>query len=96
MIDFKHLGTFDIIYLVISAILICMVLFGIFLLSRVKKARLGNGLSAIALLAGIILVLTHSGVFDFNRDTNSLILGIVIIFLALALGSIIGIFLSDG
>ena len=94
MMDFKNLSTSDIIYLIISAVLICMVLFGIFLLSRVKKARLGNGLSAIALLAGIILVLIHSGVFDFNRDTNSLILGIVIIFLALALGSVIGIVLS--
>ena len=94
MMDFKNLSTSDIIYLIISAVLICMVLFGIFLLSRVKKARLGNGLSAIALLAGIILVLIHSGVFDFNRDTNSLILGIVTIFLALALGSVIGIVLS--
>ena len=94
MMDFKNLSTSDIIYLIISAVLICMVLFGIFLLSRVKKARLGNGLSAIALLAGIILVLIHSGVFDFNRDTNSLILGIVIISLALALGSVIGIVLS--
>ena len=94
MMDFKNLSTSDIIYLIISAVLICMVLFGIFLLSRVKKARLGNGLSAIALLAGIILVLIHSGVFDFNRDTNSLILGIVIIFLALALGSVIGIVLK--
>ena len=94
MMNFKNLSTSDIIYLIISAVLICMVLFGIFLLSRVKKARLGNGLSAIALLAGIILVLIHSGVFDFNRDSNSLILGIVIILLALALGSVIGIVLS--
>ena len=94
MMDFKNLSTSDIIYLIISAVLICMVLFGIFLLSRVKKARLGNGLSAIALLAGIILVLIHSDVFHFNRDTNSLILGIIIISLALALGSVIGIVLS--
>ena len=94
MMDFKNLSTSDIIYLVISAVLICMVLFGIFLLSRVKKARLGNGLSAIAMLAGIILVLIHSGVFDFNRETSSLVLGIVIIFCALALGSVIGLFLS--
>ena len=94
MMDFKNLSTSDIIYLVISAVLIGLVLFGIFLLSRVKKARLGNGISAIAMLAGIILVLIHSGVFDFNRDTSSLILGIVIIFVALALGSVIGIFLS--
>ena len=92
--DFKNLSTSDIIYLVISAVLICVVLFGIFLLSRVKKSRLGNGLSAIAMLAGIVLVLIHSGVFDFNRDTGALILGIVIIFCALALGSVIGIFLS--
>ena len=94
MMDFKNLSTSDIFYLVISAVLICMVLFGIFLLSRVKKARLGNGLSAIAMLAGIILVLIHSGVFDFNRETSSLVLGIVIIFCALALGSVIGLFLS--
>ena len=92
--DFKNLSSLDIVYLVISAVLIGLVLFGIFLLSRVKKARLGNGLSAIAMLAGIILVLIHSGVFDFNRDTSALILGIVIIFCALALGSVVGIILS--
>ena len=94
MMDFKNLSSLDIVYLVISAVLIGLVLFGIFLLSRVKKARLGNGLSAIAMLAGIILVLIHSGVFDFNRDTSALILGIVIIFCALALGSVVGIILS--
>ena len=93
--DFKNLSTFDIIYLVLSAVLICFVLFGIFLMSKVKKARLGNGLSALAMLAGIILVLIHSGVFDFDRSVSAIILGIAIIFAGLVCGSIIGIYLSD-
>ena len=68
MMDFRNLSTFDIIYLIISGVLICLVLFGIFLMSKVKKSRLGNGISALAMLLGIILVLVHSGVFDFNRE----------------------------
>ena len=93
--DFRNLQTSDIIYLILSAVLICFVLFGIFLMSKVKKARLGNGLSALAMLAGIILVLVHSKVFDFSRDITSIILGISIIFAGLVCGSIIGIILSD-
>ena len=93
--DFRNLQTLDIVYLILSAVLICFVLFGIFLMSKVKKARLGNGLSAIAMLAGIILVLIHSKVFDFSRDITSIILGISVIFAGLVSGSIIGIILSD-
>ena len=36
--DFTNLSTHDIIYLSISALLICFVLFGIFLMSKVKKS----------------------------------------------------------
>ena len=95
MMDFKNLSTGDIIYLVLSAVLICFVLFGIFLMSKVKKSRLGNGLSALAMLAGIILVLIHSGVFDFSHSVGQIILGISIIFAGLVTGSMVGIVLSD-
>ena len=95
MMDFKSLNTGDIIYLIISGVLICVVLFGIFLMSKVKKSRLGNGLSAIAMLIGIILVLIHSGVFDFNNEVYEIIIGISIIFAGLVTGSVIGIILSD-
>ena len=95
MMDFRNLSTPDIIYLAISGVLILCVLFGIFLMSKVKKSRLGNGISAIAMLIGIILVLVHSGVFDFNRELSSVIIGVAIIFAGLVTGSIVGIILSD-
>ena len=70
MMDFKNLNTQDIIYLVISAVLIVSVLFGIFLMSKVKKSRLGNGLSALAMLFAIVLVLIYSKVFDFSNHPH--------------------------
>ena len=92
MMDFKNLSTQDIIYLVISLVLIVSVLFGIFLMSKVKKSRIGNGLSALSMLLAIILVLIYSKVFDFSND--SFILGLIIIFGSLIIGSVIGIILS--
>ena len=93
--DFRNLGTIDIIYLVISAILICLVLFGIFLMSKIKHARLGNGLSACAMLVGIILVLYYNKVFDFNsKETSQIILSIAVIFFGIISGSIIGLLLN--
>ena len=92
MMDFKNLNTQDIIYLVISAVLIVSVLFGIFLMSKVKKSRLGNGLSALAMLFAIVLVLIYSKVFDFSND--SFLLSIIIIFASLLIGSTIGFILS--
>ena len=64
-------------------------------MSKVKKSRLGNGISALAMLLGIILVLVHSGVFDFKREISSIIIGVGIIFGGLVVGSIVGIILSD-
>ena len=93
--DFRDLGTIDIIYLVISAVLICLVLLGIFLMSKIKHARLGNGLSACAMLIGIILVLFYNKVFDFNyKETYEIILSIAVIFFGIISGSIIGLLLN--
>ena len=93
--DFRDLGTIDIIYLVISAVLICLVLLGIFLMSKIKHARLGNGLSACAMLIGIILVLFYNKVFDSNyKETYEIILSIAVIFFGIISGSIIGLLLN--
>ena len=92
--DFTNLTTPDVIYLIISSVLILAVLLGIFLMSKVKKSRIGNGLSAISMLLAIILVLIHTKVFDFSKDTTSLITGIAVIFLGLIAGSAIGFILS--
>ncbi|HNZ50824.1 MAG TPA: hypothetical protein PKG91_04915, partial [Bacilli bacterium] len=47
----------DVIYYVISAVLALLVMFGIFLMSKVDKARLGNGISAFSLLLAVIITL---------------------------------------
>ncbi|MGI6787712.1 MAG: NAD(P)(+) transhydrogenase (Re/Si-specific) subunit beta [Acholeplasmataceae bacterium] len=47
----------DLTYYIISAIIIIIILVGISLMSRVKTARLGNGLSAIGVLAATITIL---------------------------------------
>ena len=95
MIDFSSLGTMDVIYIALSAVLVVFVLFGIYLMSKVKHARLGNGLSAIAMLCGIILVLIYNGVFDFaEKPTASVVLGICIILAGLLIGATLGLVLS--
>ncbi|MGD9604969.1 MAG: NAD(P)(+) transhydrogenase (Re/Si-specific) subunit beta [Bacilli bacterium] len=73
----------DIVYYIVSGVLALLVMFGIFLMSKVEKARLGNGLSALSmLLAVIITLLRHE------------IIGIWYLYLFLGIGAIIGIFIS--
>ena len=47
----------DTLYYIISGVIILLVLLGIFLMSKVKTARLGNALSALAILAATITIL---------------------------------------
>ena len=68
---------------VICAILSFLVLFGIYLMSKVEKAPLGNALSATALGLGIILTLVHKE-----------ILTVWVLYPALALGACIGLILA--
>mgnify|MGYP000849105464 CR=1 FL=1 len=70
-------------YYVICAILSFLVLFGIYLMSKVEKAPLGNALSATALGLGIILTLVHKE-----------ILTVWVLYPALALGACIGLILA--
>ena len=88
--DFAHLSTQNIIYLILSGLLIIAILLGIFLMSKVKHARLGNALSAIAMLAGIIIVLIFSGVFNFDN----MLVAFIIILISLIIGGVIGLVLS--
>lgn len=70
-------------YYVICAILSFLVLFGIYLMSKVEKAPLGNALSATALGLGIILTLVHKE-----------ILTVWVLYPAFALGACIGLILA--
>lgn len=70
-------------YYVISAVLSISVMFGIFLMSKVKNAKLGNAISATAVLTGVIVSLIK---YD--------ILPIWIVYICLAIGSIIGLTLA--
>ena len=70
-------------YYVICAVLALLVMFGIFLMSKVEKARLGNAISAFAILFGVIITLVRND-----------ILNIWVLYLCLAIGAVIGLFLS--
>ncbi|HOH18294.1 MAG TPA: NAD(P)(+) transhydrogenase (Re/Si-specific) subunit beta, partial [Bacilli bacterium] len=73
----------DVIYYVISAVLALLVMFGIFLMSKVDKARLGNGISAFSLLLAVIITLLRHE-----------ILGIWFLYIFLFVGAVIGIFMA--
>lgn len=71
------------IYYVLSGLLIFIIMFGIYLMSKVKYAKLGNNLSAISVFVAVILTLLKYDVVDEW-----------IIYVFIALGAIIGIFLA--
>lgn len=68
------------VYYVISGVLALMVMFGIYLMSKVEKARLGNIISAVSVLLAIIITLVKYG-----------ILGEWELYIYLAIGTAIGI-----
>ncbi|MDD2260140.1 MAG: hypothetical protein PHO87_03975, partial [Acholeplasmataceae bacterium] len=51
-------------YYIISGFLVVLVLLGIFLMSKVKYARLGNFISALAVLGAVILTLIYYDILD--------------------------------
>ncbi len=74
---------YSIAYYIISAILSLGVLLGISMMSKVKTARLGNALSAFCMLLAILVVFIHYG-----------ILSSTIVWLGLAVGFVVGVFLT--
>ena len=81
LLDVIVTPAFDVwIYYVISGLLSLLVLLGIFLMSNVRKAVLGNRLSALAMLLAIIVTLIYNQIFPYW-----------FIYLAMAIGTVIGI-----
>ncbi len=73
----------DLIYYVVSGLLIVIIMAGIFLMSKVKYAKLGNNLSALAVFAAVVLtLLKHDVVNEW------------IIYIFIAVGAIIGVYLA--
>jgi len=70
-------------YYIISSVLALCVMFGLFLMSKVENAKLGNAISATAVLIGVIVSLVK---YD--------ILPIWIVYVCLAIGIIFGITLA--
>ena len=70
-------------YYIICFILAALVMFGIYLMSKVEKAKTGNMISALAVLTGVIVTLIKND-----------ILNIWVLYVSLAIGAVIGIVLS--
>ncbi len=70
-------------YYIITSLLGVMVLFGIYLMSKVEKAELGNKMSALALALGIIITLIYYEILPFW-----------ILYLSMAIGTILGLMLA--
>ncbi|MGI6782171.1 MAG: NAD(P)(+) transhydrogenase (Re/Si-specific) subunit beta [Acholeplasmataceae bacterium] len=68
----------DLTYYILSAVFVIIILIGIYLMSRVKTARLGNGLSAISLLAATVTILLKYEIVDIWQIHIYFQIGIVI------------------
>ena len=73
----------DTAYYIIAAFLTLAVLFGIYLMSKVNKARLGNIISAVALTTGIIITLIRIDIIPMW-----------VLYLSLAIGTVLGLILA--
>lgn len=73
----------DTIYYVVSGLLILIIMAGIFLMSKVKYAKLGNNLSAIAVFAAVIITLLK---YDVVSEW--------IIYIFIGVGALVGIILA--
>ena len=73
----------EIVYYIISGVLALMVMFGIYLMSKVEKARLGNIISAVSVLLAIIITLVR---YD--------ILSVWALYIYLVIGAVIGIVMT--
>ena len=74
---------YSVVYYIISALLSLGVLLGISMMSKVKTARLGNALSAFCMLLAILVVFVRYGIVSST-----------IVWLGLAVGFVIGVFLT--
>lgn len=73
----------DNLYYLICVLLSLLVLLGIYLMSKVEKAALGNAISAVAIGLGIIVTLIYKDILPYW-----------ILYLAMGVGSILGLILA--
>ena len=83
----------DLVYFLISGVLVLSILYGIFLMSKVKTAKIGNIISATAMLFAIAATLIHYDIF-VKDDGTAAIAAIIIITVTLLLSLIIGLILA--
>ena len=74
----------DILYYVLSSVLVLMVLAGIYLMSKVKLSSLGNRISALAMLGGIIVTLFYAKIIT-----------VPVLYIAMAIGLVAGLVFSS-
>lgn len=68
----------DLVYYIISGFLALAVLFGIFLMSKVEKARLGNGISTIAIFIAIVLTIVKKEIIPVWAIYPAIVVGAII------------------
>ncbi len=79
----------DLIYYISSAILVLGVLVGIYLMSKVEKAHIGNSLSAVSMVLAIALTMVKYEVFGSDVRT-----ALVVIVVSMLIGSGIGAWIT--
>ena len=79
----------DLFYYIASAVLVLGVLVGIYLMSKVEKAHVGNSLSAVSTALAIVLTMIRYEVFGSDVRT-----ALVVIIVSMLVGSAIGAWIT--
>ena len=79
----------DLVYYIASAVLVFGVLIGIYLMSKVEKAHVGNSLSAVSMALAIVLTMIKYEVFGSDVRT-----ALVVVVVSMLVGSAIGLWIT--
>lgn len=90
MSNFINLLSNNTVYYIISAVLAILVLLGIYLMSKVEKAKLGNIISASAILLAVLVTIFKYELIPTLSNTWLLL----IVFGGLLIGAVIGLLLT--
>ena len=80
----------DLVYYVASTVLVFGVLIGIYLMSKVEKAHVGNSLSAVSMALAIILTMVKYEVFG-----KDVLTALIVIVSSMLIGSAIGVWITN-
>ncbi len=79
----------DLLYYILSSVLVLLVLIGIYLMSKVEKAGFGNSLSAVSMALAIALTMVKYEVFGSDVRT-----ALIVIIVSMLIGSAIGAWIT--